>query len=46
MSIYKSFSESIHLHYAYKNITAFDGTLSNVCFLPQKMLFVSRIYPA
>jgi len=46
MSIYKFFSESILLHYAYKNITAFEGTLSSVCFLPHKMLFVSRIYPA
>jgi len=45
MSIYKFFAESIH-HYAYKNITAFEGTLSNVCFIPHKMLFVSRIYPA
>jgi len=41
MSIYKFFPESILLHYAYKNITAFEGTLSNVCFLPHKMIFVS-----
>jgi len=26
MTIYKFFSESILLHYAYKNITAFEGT--------------------
>ena len=45
MSIYKFFLELILLHYAYKDITAFEGTLSNVCFLPHKMLFVSRIYP-
>jgi len=30
----------------YKDITAFEGTLSNVCFLPHKMLFVSQIYAA
>jgi len=30
----------------YKDITAFEGTLSNVCFFPHKMLFVSQIYPA
>ena len=44
MIIYKFLSESILLHYTYKNITAFEGTLSNVCFLPHKMLFVSQIY--
>jgi len=46
MNIYKFFSESVLLHYTSKNITAFEGTLSIVCFLPHKMLFVSRIYPA
>jgi len=47
LGIYKFFSESFLLHYAYKqDITAFEGTLSNVCFLPHKMLFVSQIYPA
>jgi len=46
MGIYKFFLESILLHYAYKDITAFEGTLSNVHFLPHKMLFVSQIYPA
>jgi len=33
------FSESILLHYAYKNITAFEGTLSNVCFFPPQNAF-------
>jgi len=46
MGIFKFFSESILLNYAYKDITAFEGTLSNVCFVPHKMLFVSRIHPA
>jgi hypothetical protein len=35
MSIHKFLSESILLHYAYKNITAFEGTLSNVFPSPQ-----------
>jgi hypothetical protein len=40
------FLESNLPHYAYKDITAFESTLRNVCFLPHKMLFVSPIYPA
>jgi len=31
---------------SYKDITAFEGTLRNVCFLAHKTLFVTQIYPA
>ena len=46
MSIYKFFSESIPFHYAYKNITAFEGTLINVFPSPQNAFcftYLSRL---
>jgi len=29
----------------HKDITTFESILSNVCFIPHKMLFVSQMYP-
>jgi len=46
MDIYKFLSATFSSPLLYKDITAFEGTLNNVCFLPHKMVFVSQIYLA
>jgi len=46
MDIYNLFFRNNYSPLPYKDITAFEGTLSSVCFLPNKMLFVSQIYPS
>jgi len=46
MDIYKFFLKNNSSPLPYKDITAFEGTLNNVCFLLHKMLFLSQIYLA
>jgi len=42
----KFFLETYLLHYAIRSLQHFKGILSNFCFLPNKMIFVSQTYPA
>ena len=43
MDIYKFFFRNNSSPLPYKDITAFEGTLSNVCFFPHKMLCFTNL---